>query len=788
MVGNTLSHYKLTDKLGEGGMGVVYKAEDLILKRIVAVKVFPSAFSASSEDRARFFQEAHLASGLNHPNIVTIHEFDEFEGSAFIVSECIDGITLNALLQRGPLVMDQILDIAIQISSGIAAAHSQGIIHRDIKPDNVMVTNQGQVKVMDFGLARLMGSSHVTSPGSLIGTFAYMSPEQINEEEVDVRSDIFSFGTLLYQLVTGQLPFRGKTIAELLAAITRKHPEGIRSCRPEVSPELERIIAKALKKDPAQRYQAMETLKTDLERLRKNPAMKPRREGYDIVRPYLMTGIILAVLGGSIAGYRLWNKQYIKNILPEQKSIAVLPFANEGNNDSTNFFSVGFADDIITRLSFIRSLMVVPTSAIIPYQGKIIDVRKAGKDLSADYVLEGRFRKGSDRFFITAQLVDVPSGKILWGDNINFPWKESHVIQENVAYQIVEALRLKLTEREYGEVYKVRTANAEAYEYYLRGITFTINDSREHNELAMKMLERAITLDDHFAEACAALSNVYIEQFWSNYSPDKEWVDKGKIMASKALALDSNLAVAHASLGFANRVQGNYKESLLEAARALVIDPHTSFSLEEMSEFYRNKGDFDKGLLYAQKALAVDPSFNICRVRARIFQFQGNYRESITELEKAIKLSPEDSWLRGALLAMSLIHLGELDRAEREISIAESIDPDKPETHLTKAMLHTVRGNYLLADRELDSIRTFLDRDYALSYCAASIYARQNKPALALQALQTSIQLGNRWYSWCHDAWFDNIRNDPKFIRMMEHLKNELEGVDNELRLSNYHP
>ncbi|HEV8537931.1 MAG TPA: serine/threonine-protein kinase, partial [Bacteroidota bacterium] len=276
MEGKILSHYRIIEKLGEGGMGVVYKAEDLTLRRFVAIKVFPSIATASVEERNRFFQEARLASSLNHPNIVIIHEFDEVGGNAFMVSECVEGRTLNAIMQEAPLSIEKVLDVAIQTASGIAAAHVRGIVHRDIKPDNVMVTREGQVKVMDFGLARLVGSSHMTSAGSLIGTFAYMSPEQINEQEIDARSDIFSFGTLLYQSATGKLPFQGKTIAELLSSIARKHPESPKISRPELPDELVRIIVKALHKDRSRRYQTMEELKIELERLRDNPSMKPR--------------------------------------------------------------------------------------------------------------------------------------------------------------------------------------------------------------------------------------------------------------------------------------------------------------------------------------------------------------------------------------------------------------------------------------------------------------------------------------------------------------------------------
>ena len=703
MEGHLLSHYKIVEKLGEGGMGVVYKAEDLTLGRFVAIKVFPSISTASAEERARFFQEARLASSLNHPNIVTIHEFDETDGTAFIVSECVDGKTLTALMHEGRLSVPTMMNIAIQIASGISAAHAKGIVHRDIKPDNVMVANDGPVKVMDFGLARLLGSSHMTSAGSLIGTFAYMSPEQIDEQEVDARSDIFSFGTLMYHMATGIPPFTGKTIAELLASVTRKSPQPPSRIRPEIPEELERIILKALQKERSRRYPTMQDLKTDLESVREHPATDAQKNAFRPPgRKILAIVVAASILGGGGYLFRRFLTPGASTAQP--RSIAVLPFANESAVDSINFLSIGFADDIITRLSHVRSLTVKPTSAIARFQNQQTDVVEAGKELQADYILEGRYRKNRGRFTVSAQLVDAQSGNVVWSDqsSADIPWADMQLTQDRVVNHIVDALRLELTSNEYDEVHKLRTGSAEAYECYLRGVALTVKDSRENNELAAKMFERAISLDESFAEAYASVSNVYTERFWSNYSHDTSWVGRGETAAQKAIALNPRLAAAHAYLGFAYRVKGNYRASILEAVRALELDPHTSFSLEDLSEFYRNRGDFTTALEFARQASVADPSFNLYRVRARIFQFEGKYRESIAELERAIQRSPQDSWLRGALLAMSYIHLGELSKAGQEIKTAESMDPDKPETHVTRAMLYTVQGNETLARQELE--------------------------------------------------------------------------------------
>jgi serine/threonine-protein kinase len=778
MVGNILSHYKIIEKLGEGGMGVVYKAEDLILKRNVAIKILPSFVTAPPDEKTRFIHEARLTSALNHPNILTVHEFNESEGTAFLVTECVEGQTLTSIIQKGGLPISQVLDMAIQVAAGIAEAHLHGIVHRDIKPDNIMLSFKGQAKVMDFGLARLMGSSHVTTPGSLVGTFSYMSPEQINEEDVDTRSDIFSFGTLLYQMVTGEVPFRGKTVAEMLSSIIRKQPEPFIKYRNDTSPALEQIVLKALEKNPGRRYQSMVEMKADLERVYNNPSVK----GLSASRVRLpgKTGISVTILIIliAIAGYYFWNETHENRNDSPNRSIAVLPFQNIMQDSAANFLSIGLADYVITRLTYIHSLLVKPTSSIASFEGQVIDAATAGSNLQADYVLEGRFQKIGERLHVNTQLVDVHTRNIVWADKIDLRWEDLARIQDNISERIVEALQLKLSESERGEVHKVRTKSPEAFEYYLRGVALATKGSRENNGFAIKMFERAISLDEQFAEACAGLSVVYIEQFWSNYSPDTLWVEKGVATAQKALSLDPQLAAAHSSLGFALRIKGKYHEGMREALKTLSIDPRNSSSLEDLVEFYRYRGEFDKALMYAAKALEYDPSFNIYRVRARIYQSQGKYQESISELRHAIQRSPNDTWLRGGLLAFSYIRLGDLTKAEEEILESERIDPDKPETHMSRAMLATIRGDYAGAERELNSIEEYVNRDYALARHVAAIYAKQRNTDLSLQWMEKATKLGNRWYSWyLSDSWFESVRDHPKFKTMMSQMKDELDEV-----------
>ncbi len=776
MIGSTISHYKIIEKIGEGGMGVVYKAEDLKLHRLVAIKVFSSILSASPDDRARFFQEARLASQLNHPNIVTIHEFDEVDGTAFIVSEYVEGKPLNTILQQGLLSTDRVLEVAMQIAGGISDAHAHGIVHRDIKPENVMVPSQGQVKVMDFGLARVMGSSHVTTPGSLIGTFAYMSPEQINEEEVDARSDIFSFGTLLYQMVAGELPFRGKTVAELLTSITRKHPDSLKKFRPEISGELVRIVLKALSKDRHRRYQSMNDLIADLEHLRSNPTMR-RKIDRSMITPGIIIGSVIVVLLVTVAAI-LYFRDGNKTSGSEQKSVAVLPFQNVLQDSSLNFLSIGFADEIITRLSYVRALLVRPTSSVVPYEGKAVQATVAGKALGADYVLEGRFQKLNDRLNITIQFVDVQNGSILVGEKMDFFWHEMSIVQDNVSEKIIDALRIHLSAKESRALYKVNSDNNLAYESYLRGIAYADKSSMQNNQRAIEMFERAVDLDTMFTEAYARLSEVYVEQFWSNYSPDTAWVGRGIKAAQRAIALDPQSAIAHANLGFGLRVRGDYPGGILQSLRALQIDPHNSASLEDLGVFYQYIGNFDKAKEIFSRAAEGDPSFNVDRARARLLQFQGKYRESIFELQRAIQRNPDDAWLRAGLLALSHIRLNDLALAEEAINRAELSEPTSPQIHLSRAMLETAREDYKKAEQELTAIKRFSERDYAIARQVAAIYAKQGDKEKAIAWMEKAGRLGNYWYSWYeNDSWFDAIRDDKRFVDMMSKMKSTLDSV-----------
>lgn len=782
MIGQTVLHYKILEKIGEGGMGVVYKAEDQRLHRTVAIKVLPLLTGSSEEERARFLHEARITSSINHPNILTIHHLEEEEGLSFMVTECVEGETLSGRLKRGPLPPDEALGVARKIADALARAHSLGIIHRDLKAENIMIAWDGQVKVMDFGLARLLGSTHVTAPGSLVGTFAYMSPEQINQEEVNARSDIFSFGILLYEMLTGELPFKGATIGEILSAILTRQPAPMRSLNPNVPQYLEKIVDHLLRKDPRDRYASMAEVLVDLDRAAApGPPKRRRLLGLPVAVPVGAGVLLIAAL--AITLYTRWPSVTPPVSGSTTRSIAVLPFVNLDHDPNLEYLQIGLADDIITRLSFVRTLTVRPTSSIVSYEGKDVGAEQAGTDLRTDYVVEGRFQSTKDKLTLMIQLVSVESHRVLWGEKIEVPQSELATLEDNLARRVVDALSIPLTKTEDVQVQRMLTADPEAYEFYLRGVALMLKGSRDNVRAAMGMFERAIGLDPYFAEAYASLSSVYVENFWSNYSADTNWVLMGEEMARQALVIDEDLASAHASLGYALRVKGQYRESMQQAVEALRLDPKLTFPMEELAEFYRNRGEFDSALAYADRIGQQDPSFNLERVKGRIYQFKGDYRASISLLKRAVERSPKDAGLRGGLLAMSYLRVGDLTSAEREIAAAQQLDDEKPEPRITRAMLETVRGNRAAAERELSHILKFTESDYGLTYLVAAIYARQGNTDRALEWTERAVMLGNRWASgFAGDPWFDAVRSDSRFKNAMQTISADLDSVAADLR------
>ncbi len=572
MIGQTISHYKILEKLGEGGMGVVYKAQDLKLDRVVALKFLPAALVDSPDERARFQQEAKALSGLNHPNIATIHDIDEVDGERFIVLEYLSGGTLKskikALQSSGQfLPLAQIVEYALQMGEGLAHARRHGTVHRDLKTDNMMLTEEGIVKITDFGLAKLRGGEHLTKSGSTMGTAGYMSPEQIRGEEIDYRSDIFSFGIILFEVTTGRLPFRGEHEAALSYSIVNENPISIDSLSTAVPSSLASVIACCLEKEKEKRFQGAEEIVAELRKV------QPELSGTMVVqRKRSPLPWIAAVALVAVALIALYLFLPPKTASVERKSIAVLPFKNLSEEKENEYFSDGITEDIITQISKIGDLKVISRTSVMQYKNKEKSLREIGKELGVATVLEGSVRRAGNQLRIVAQLIDASSDEHLWAETYDRELTQIFAIQSDVAQKIAAALKAKLSPAEKERIEKKPTENLTAYDYYLKGREYYYHYRKQDNENAIELFKRALELDPSYALACAGLGDAYGQRF-IKFGFNDAWLDSSIVTSTRAISLNPSLAEGYKALGLAYMAKGGHRKSLEANRKAVELNP-----------------------------------------------------------------------------------------------------------------------------------------------------------------------------------------------------------------------
>ncbi len=811
MIGTKLGNFKILEKLGEGGQGTVYKAVDSKLGRTLVIKVLPADLTKEANLK-RFEREARLASALDHPNICTIFDLNQINGIHFIAMQYVEGRNVRELVNGSPLTLESALSIAIQVADALAAAHSRGIIHRDIKAGNVMVNDAGQVKVLDFGLAKLLdeeaartsGIHHteLTEGGVPYGTATYAAPEQARGDRVDSRADIFSTGVLLYEMLTGTWPFRGRTAVDVRHAVLHENPIPLAEARPDSVPiRLQEILDRALAKDPRARYQKVVQFRDDLRALvlELGSGLSVPMEGTQGYVPPRHLGT-----RGPVSRALRWLKSVTRSDSSwspasapsspdksvevsdtpltstgdkERRSVAILPFKNVGRDDSTAFYEFSLADAVITELARVRSLIVRPSSVIVKYQNQQVDPTEAGRELSVDAILTASFLRAGDRLRVTAQLLDVRTGEILWSERIDADASDVFSVQDAIVHHIVEGLRLELTSDEKDELAKGSTTDAAASEEYLRGrdcmgrfIYHTI--AREDVEAAIAHFKRAIELDPGFALAHSALGGCYVNRVLKGLGEPGDH-ERAEVAFHQALALDPKLLEARMHMVFIHLHRAERSKARAGVERLRQEYPNDVGVHFVRGVVARLDGAYERALRSFERMVRLNPAEQVVASynRARIFMYQNRYEEALLELDKGAAMEPDHPLIK-AFRASVLYYRGEVEAAIDILKQVLQSHPTLDGVRPILAIFLSAQGKYQDANELLTAkVKEVAAADYDIAYWVGSAYSLQGNRAEALKWLETAVKLGNQNHHWFQsDPNWANLHDDPRFKQLIEEI------------------
>ena len=801
MIGKTFRNYRITEKLGVGGQGAVYKATDVKLGRSLVIKVLPAELTSKEANLKRFEREARLASSLDHPNICTIFDLDEVDGVHFIAMQHVEGKNVRQLVAGRPLELKTALLIGLQVADALAAAHSRGIIHRDIKSGNVMVTPSGQVKVLDFGLAKLLddteaahtGIHHteLTEIGIPYGTATYAAPEQARGDRVDKRADVFSTGVLLYEMLTGTWPFRGKTTIDVRHAVLHDSAPPVAELRGSaIPPHLQQIIDRALEKEPKDRFQNMEDFRNELRQV-----LQELDAGYTATQSVTPEPPRHAPMTNPVSRAMRWLRSITKtdatsaaNLTTasrhmdetpqttvadrDKKSLAILPFRNLSNDSSKSFYEFSLADAVITELARIRSLVVRPSSVIAKYQGQITDPREVGQELKVNAVLTAGFIHSGETFRVTAQLLDVNSGEILWSDRIDTAASDIIALQDTIAQRIVEGLRLELSPSEQVGAGKASTRNPAAYEEYLRGRDFfgrfifrTL--SAEDCAEAIQHFERAIELDPNFALAYDGVGACYVNRVFKGFGGSVVY-ERAEEAFGKALAIDGIIFEARMLMVFVYLWRGQKQKAREEINRARKEAPNEAVVYFVKAMLHRLDGEYNRALRSYDRLVRLDPAAHVVASysRALVYMYMGRFDEVFKQLDNA---EEPDNPLVQTFRALALYYTGQTDEAAELMRKVVSAHPNMHGIRPFMAMFLSAQGKHEEALAQLnENVKRNGEVDADIAYSIGSVYALEGIASEAFSWLERSIALGNenrRCFE--SDPNWSALRDDPRFAELI---------------------
>ena len=776
-IGQTFLHYRVIEEIGQGGMGVVYKAEDTKLKRTVALKFLPPELSTDREARERFVQEAQAASALQHNNICTIHDIDRTDdGQMFIVMDLYAGVTLRDKLKTGPLSPDEAVAIAVQTARGLASAHERGIVHRDIKPANILLTDDGTVKILDFGLAKLgAGGSMVTRVGTTLGTVAYMSPEQSRGDNADSRTDIWSLGVILFQMLTGRLPFRAEHDQATIYLIQNSDPLANSGLPAPFQP----CLARALRKEPGTRYRNMSEFAADLLAIRGDPHSTPSGM---LTRPANAAGVRKPVIIGGIAllvvllvvGYLIFRPggeqanttRVTGEVLPR---LAVLPLINLRSDPQTDFLGFALADEIIGSLSYVRTLIVRPSSAVRKYQNQVVEPAAAGHDLNVDLVLAGNYLKEADIIRLSLELVDLQSNAILWRESLQEKYENAFKLQDTVARKVVDGLRLRFVPEDLKGMQADIPQNPLAYEYYLRGISYPV--TQEGNRQAVSMFRTSIELDSTFAPSFNELG-YRLQQLAAYSSGQASLYKEAEGLARRALALNERMLGPHARLVVLYTEQGRTAEAYTLARKALAINPNSPEAHFYLGYIYRYVGFLHLAQGEMETAVRLDPDQRRFRSLGITYFYLGDYRKALVGFDLDSTSTFSLAWKGFTYLMMD-----ERDTALRCFDRVIKLERESAFGRFAMAAKYYIEKKYDLVRAELLRQEGINMVDGENWYNMSQQYGLINDAAGVSRTMRRAIERG--FYNYplmLHDPVFSSVRGEPEFTRVLELAKSRYEA------------